>query len=1165
MADRRLLLWAVSVLIVAALALPAAPLVHGSGAATSHVAIASGTSPHSATPRSATPTMATPTVGARAAAQSSAVAAVAAAHIPSRYVFYPNYGADVQRTGNVITPLSVHAPAPIGVADLGVVNTSGTAVGTTLTTPSFWGSITFNSLNAFYLDDDSPDYTGAQLNTVVNNITLFGQSNNSFWTQNVFEYSSRSNLLQFLDNIWNFSSPAFDLTANVFNATSPNGTLVAPTFYYGLGPVINITMPFTVNVYTNVTTTNVNGSPDDIVYFNYSVYKSGAWVQGGAYDWAIFNSQVPGSPTATIEDPLYLVDGTNLTPTNFLPYDAELVFCGPGGGSSTEILGLDATLNLWYWNTTTDTYQTVPVAEAYGTDTGETADGIAEWYDATGTVHAGPGPSLPYLFWNASPTAAPGFITIGGSVTPSNAFVFVNQSVNYNFSWAAWAPVPTSGVAGYDVPVGDYSVSVMLSNYDPMNFTILGSTPSSYLFTATLNADSAMGIYTPLWAWDNAQLAAISTSGAGTSGNPYMIANDQSGSLNPEFARFNDFTFPAFAGLQLVQTTAYVDVVSPASFEVNFEGRVLHSALVQGLPTSNNLQIELYGTSHVSLWNATGITGWFSAANLNGFPLAPLMVWNSSHDLIGNNTFWVEGASLLIFGAGGNTVWGNTFVPSPNLSDPAFADVVTWGTIPVGPQVYENNDLIYNNAFETLIPAYSPPSTIYGETFYSSFSLTWTDAWNISWAPASAWTIDNGFNLTGVITGGAYQGGNFWWNLGQFGFYLPYDGGGLIFVGGDWLPLFGDAVAFSETGLPAGTPWEVTIAGLTIDSAAATTAFQLLDGTYTYAVTPEPGYLTNPASGTLTLVQGPAAVVVSFVAIPTNYTVTLAESGLPGGTAWTATLNGASSTSTSATIAFTATNGSYTWGVTPVSGEILAVASGIVTVDGSNVTVPVGFSAPAAHAYSVTFVALGLASGTTWSVTLSGTTVSSALQEIAFSEPNGSYTYTVGAVSGYTTTSASGTATVSGSSPSYDIPFTATSVTLSGTVSPATATVTVDGASVSVTGGSFSLTVAPGVHAVRASASGYFDYANNVSVAVAHNASVAIVLNAQSSGSSTSGGSLSGTNLALLAGLGVLAVIFLIGMVYFWSKVRRGPVVMKPEPEAKSAEASGKSGPGGSS
>ena len=53
---------------------------------------------------------------------------------------------------------------------------------------------------------------GVQLNAVMNGVTLQNSSAYSFWTQNVlyFNFPSPGDVT-FLDNIWNFSSPAFYL------------------------------------------------------------------------------------------------------------------------------------------------------------------------------------------------------------------------------------------------------------------------------------------------------------------------------------------------------------------------------------------------------------------------------------------------------------------------------------------------------------------------------------------------------------------------------------------------------------------------------------------------------------------------------------------------------------------------------------------------------------------------------------------------------------------------------------------------------------------------------------------------------------------------------------------------------------------------------------------
>ncbi|MGC8688950.1 MAG: S53 family peptidase, partial [Thermoplasmata archaeon] len=79
--------------------------------------------------------------------------------------------------------------------------------------------------------------------------------------------------------------------------------------------------------------------------------------------------------------------------------------------------------------------------------------------------------------------------------------------------------------------------------------------------------------------------------------------------------------------------------------------------------------------------------------------------------------------------------------------------------------------------------------------------------------------------------------------------------------------------------------------------------------------------------------------------------------------------------------------------------------------------------------YTVTFTESGLPSGTSWSVTLAGSTKSSTTNTITFSEPNGSYSFSVGAVTGYTASPSSGTITVNGANVNQAITFTANAQT----------------------------------------------------------------------------------------------------------------------------------------
>ncbi|MCL4342938.1 MAG: protease pro-enzyme activation domain-containing protein [Candidatus Thermoplasmatota archaeon] len=158
---------------------------------------------------------------------------------------------------------------------------------------------------------------------------------------------------------------------------------------------------------------------------------------------------------------------------------------------------------------------------------------------------------------------------------------------------------------------------------------------------------------------------------------------------------------------------------------------------------------------------------------------------------------------------------------------------------------------------------------------------------------------------------------------------------------------------------------------------------------------------------------------------PATYGVTFTESGLPSGSTWYVNVTASGSTksysSTSTSLSFSELNGSYTYKVASLSKTYAPSAySGSFTVNGAKVSESVTFTEVK---YTVTFTESGLPSGTSWSVTLGGTASSSTSTAISFSEPNGSYSFTVGTVSGYTSSPSSGSTTVKGSSTSTAITF----------------------------------------------------------------------------------------------------------------------------------------------
>ncbi|MHB1742283.1 MAG: YVTN family beta-propeller repeat protein [Thermoplasmataceae archaeon] len=109
----------------------------------------------------------------------------------------------------------------------------------------------------------------------------------------------------------------------------------------------------------------------------------------------------------------------------------------------------------------------------------------------------------------------------------------------------------------------------------------------------------------------------------------------------------------------------------------------------------------------------------------------------------------------------------------------------------------------------------------------------------------------------------------------------------------------------------------------------------------------------------------------------------------------------------------------YAVAVDDLNGNIYVTNSG-----SENVSV-LGY--PVNSTYAVTFTEAGLPQGVSWSVALNGTTesgpVSGTTGTIEFTEPNGTYPYTLGTVSGYTSSPSSGTVDVNGSNKQISIQF----------------------------------------------------------------------------------------------------------------------------------------------
>jgi len=150
-------------------------------------------------------------------------------------------------------------------------------------------------------------------------------------------------------------------------------------------------------------------------------------------------------------------------------------------------------------------------------------------------------------------------------------------------------------------------------------------------------------------------------------------------------------------------------------------------------------------------------------------------------------------------------------------------------------------------------------------------------------------------------------------------------------------------LTFTESGLPSGATWNVTLNGAKSSSASSSISFSEPNGTYSYTVGIYQGYSASPYSGSVTVSGANVNVAITFTQV--KYSVTFTESGLPTGTSWSVTFNGATEKSTSSSIAFIEiVNGTYNYTVGSVTGyKLVKNASGTVTVNGANETVDVTY------------------------------------------------------------------------------------------------------------------------------------------------------------------------------------------------------------------------------
>ncbi|MGI0140764.1 MAG: hypothetical protein ACREBT_06460, partial [Thermoplasmata archaeon] len=226
----------------------------------------------------------------------------------------------------------------------------------------------------------------------------------------------------------------------------------------------------------------------------------------------------------------------------------------------------------------------------------------------------------------------------------------------------------------------------------------------------------------------------------------------------------------------------------------------------------------------------------------------------------------------------------------------------------------------------------------------------------------------------------------------------------------------GQTVTFSVSWTGGSSPFTATLYwGASATCSSGTTVVQEVSS----ATSPQSFSAVAPTSSTYYCASVKDAATtpvtqftgVTQVVLGGGYAVTFNETGLPAGTSWTVTLNGANETSSTANITFGMPDGSFAYSIGSLA-YLAEPSSGMVTVAGAPLKVSVTFVV----AYPVTISRPGgVSPGTLWNATLVGETSNSSVStevvsggtffidvaesttgpSITFLAPAGSYTWSI--------------------------------------------------------------------------------------------------------------------------------------------------------------------------
>lgn len=340
-----------------------------------------------------------------------------------------------------------------------------------------------------------------------------------------------------------------------------------------------------------------------------------------------------------------------------------------------------------------------------------------------------------------------------------------------------------------------------------------------------------------------------------------------------------------------------------------------------------------------------------------------------------------------------------------------------------------------------------------------------------------------GTNLTFFMVNGSYA-----YAISRLGGFYLNDSTGTATVNGtaqtitaQYVPVL-YFVRVYETGLPANTSWTITVFGQTFSTGGVSLSFGLPNGTWNYSMGLVAGWTANPKGvGVIDIVASSETLTIPFHRF--RLPIVVQEAGLPMNTFWYVRIGSDWTNGSVPKLYGSEPNGTYLYRIVGSAGWLPDPVNGSVTVLGSAAFLNVSFLP---FTFPVTFTEQGLPTGTDWGFKLGGEWRNTTNASEMLLLPNGTFSFTVGAIHEYDLAgSPNGSVVVDGAPVAVNFSFSLSPAaygTVSGSISPAGAILTVDGNVTAYSGTTFVLRLIAGEHTIGVTLAGYHPYSQTIEV-----------------------------------------------------------------------------------